>query len=340
MENQAPPPSQPSQPQQPEQPTQPQQPSQPSQPVNPPNPPEQINSIPQSVPPVSSQNSNIPPVTPPQQHSVNRLKWLIILILLFVGFLVVAAWYFQSQLQNSTQSAQTAQTTVKPTSAVSMTMPTTLVIGTDPTFPPMEYIEKGKLVGFDIDLANLIAKQMGIKVQFKNIVFDNLFDALDAKQINLIIAGVTITPEREQKYDFSMPYINAGEVIITQKSNNVITTTAQLKNKKIGVQKDTTDQQEALKFTPTNDVIPYATFEQATAALVDGQIDAIVTDLPDAQGIIATSPTLKIASDPFTNEFYGIVFRRGDPMRNRVNAVLKTLQERGYLTELRHKWLY
>ena len=84
----------------------------------------------------------------------------------------------------------------------------------------MEYIQNGKIVGFDIDLANLIAKQMGVKVQFKNIVFDNLFNALDAKQINLIIAGVTITPEREQKYDFSMPYINAGEVIITQKSNN------------------------------------------------------------------------------------------------------------------------
>lgn len=338
MENQVPPPSHPSQPQQSEQPSQAQQPPQSSQPVNPPNTPGEINPMPQSVPPISSQNPNIPPVTPPKQHSVNRLKWLIILILVFVGFLVVAAWYFQSQLQ--TQSTQTPQITVKPTSAPSTTMPTTLVIGTDPTFPPMEYIEKGKIVGFDIDLANLIAKQMGVKVQFKNIVFDNLFDALDAKQINLIIAGVTITPEREQKYDFSMPYINAGEVIITQKSNNLITTTAQLKDKKIGVQKDTTDQQEALKFTPSNDVILYTTFEQATAALVAGQIDSIVTDLPDAQGIVASSPTLKIASDPFTNEYYGIVFRKGDPMRNRVNAVLKTLQARGYLTELRHKWLY
>ena len=163
---------------------------------------------------------------------------------------------------------------------------------------------------------------------------------LPAKQINLIIAAVTITPEREKDYDFSIPYINAGEVIITQKTNNVITTTANLKGKKIGVQTDTTDEQEALKFTPKSDVILYSTFVQATQALVAGQIDAIVTDLPDAQGIVSANPTLKIASDPFTNEYYGIVFRKGDPNRVRINAAIKSLQVRGYLTELRHKWLY
>ena len=333
MENQAQPPSQPPQPQES---NQPQQQSHPSQPVNPPATPGQINPPPQPVTPVSSQNPNFP-ASPPPKRADTRLKWLIILVLLFVGFLVVAAWYFQSQLQKSMQTA------VKPINTTTVTTTpaaTTLVIGTDPTFPPMEYIKNGKMVGFDIDLANLIAKQMGVKVQFKNIVFDNLFDALDAKQINLIIAGVSITPEREQKYDFSIPYINAGEVIITQKANEVIITTAQLKDKRIGVQKDTTDEQEALKFTPTNDVIPYPTFDQATQALVAGQIDAIVTDLPDAQGIVASSPTLKIASDPFTNEYYGIAFRKGDPMRNRINTVLKSLQQRGYLIELRHKWLY
>jgi polar amino acid transport system substrate-binding protein len=333
MEEQVPPPSQPDQPPQPP----PSQPAQPT-PTNTPGDIDQINTPSQSVPVIPTQTPSASPVTPPppqpQQHSGSRMLWIIILILIFVGFLVVAAWYFQTQLQKSTQ------TVAKPTPAVSASLPSTLVIGTDPTFPPMEYIQNGKMVGFDIDMANLIAKQLGVKVQFKNIVFDNLFNALTSKQINLIIAAVTITPEREKDYDFSIPYINAGEVIITQKTNNLITTTAELKGKKIGVQTDTTDEQEALKFTPKNDVVLYSTFVQATQALVAGQIDAIVTDLPDAQGIVSSNPTLKISSNPFTNEYYGIVFRKGDPNRVRINAVLKSLKIRGYLTELRHKWLY
>jgi ABC-type amino acid transport substrate-binding protein len=357
MEEQVPPSSQPSDPSQSIQPHEPSQSPEPSVPPQPPvtpippppstppqpaspfsNTADPINTPSQPVTGVPSQTSGVPPVTPPPpaQQRGSRMQWLIILIIIFVGFLVVAAWYFQTQLQKSTQ------TMGKPTPSVSVStsLPSTLIIGTDPTFPPMEYIKNGKMVGYDIDMANLIAKQMGVKVQFKDIVFDNLFTELDAKQINLIIAAVTITSERQQKYDFSIPYINAGEVIITQKTNNAITDTAELKGKKIGVQKDTTDEQEAVKFTPTNDVMLYATFVQATQALVAGQIDAIVTDLPDAQGIVSSNPTLKISSDPFTNEYYGIAFRKGDPNRARINAALQSLQERGYLTDLKHKWLY
>jgi len=73
--------------------------------------------------------------------------------------------------------------------------------------------------------------------------------------------------------------------------------------------------------------------------LVSGNIDAIITDLPSAQGIVGSNPTLKIASDPFTNDYYGIVFRKNDPEAQKVNNALDSLRVRGYLTELKHKWL-
>jgi len=155
----------------------------------------------------------------------------------------------------------------------------------------------------------------------------------------MIISAVTITPERQQKYQFSEQYLNAGQILIIQKTNNVIKTPADLKGKKIGVQQGTTNETEALKYTTNNLVVRYPDFVQATKALVAGNVDAIMTDLPSAQGIVATNPTLKIAGDPFTNDYYGVVFRKGDPTVTQVNKALDSLRVRGFLTELKHKWL-
>ena len=162
----------------------------------------------QSPPPQSAQSN------PAQKKSGSKMMWIVILSILFVGFLMAAAWYFQNQLQKTAMEN-------KPGSAASSasTTPKELIIGTDPTLPPMEFLQNGNFVGYDIDLENLLAKQMGVKVVFKNVVFDNIFNALQQNQIDLIISAVTITPERQQKYDFSEEYLNAGQVIITQKTN-------------------------------------------------------------------------------------------------------------------------
>jgi len=256
-----------------------------------------------------------------------------LLVLLLIGFLAVAMWYFRSQLQ------KTAVSTQAPTQSAARESQKTIIVGTDPTFQPMEFMQKGEMVGYDIDLANLLAKQLGVQVKFKNITFDNLFPALQQHQIDMIISAVTITPERQQKYAFSEQYLNAGQVIITQKTDSVIKTPTDLKSKKIGVQQGTTDESEAQKYTDNKLVIRFPDFVQATKALVNGNIDAIITDLPSAQGIVGTNPTLKIASDPFTNDYYGIVFRKGDSQIDTVNKALDSLRVRGYLTELKHRWL-
>jgi len=280
------------------------------------------------------QQQPLPQATPPPvKHSGNRMLWVIILVVLFVGCLVASALYFQTQLQ------KTAMTGVKPTPTIGESSSQTLIVGTDPTLPPMEFIQNGKFVGYDIDLANLLAKQMGVHIVFKNVIFDNIFSALQQNQIDMIISAVTITPERQQKYGFSEQYLNAGQVIITQKTNNTIKLPSDLKGKRIGVQAGTTNEAQALKYTTSNLVIKYPTFVQATQALVSGQVDAIFDDLPSSQGIVAANPTLKIASDPFTNEYYGIVFRKGDPHIKLVNQALDSLRVRGYLNELKHKWL-
>jgi len=271
--------------------------------------------------------------SPSRHRLVIPFPLVLLLIFLFLGGLLLAGWYFQTRVQN------TNTLVAEPSPSTMIAPQKELTIGTDPTLQPMEYTENGKIIGYDIDLANLLGKELGRRVVFKNIVFDNLFTALEHKDVDLIISAVTITPERQQKYDFSEQYLNAGQVIITRKDNNKITSTANLRGKRIATQKGTTNEISAIKYTSDSLVIRYPDFEQATKALVDGQVEALFTDLPSAKGITLTHPTLKIASDPFTNEYYGIVFRKGDPAVKQVNAALDSLRVKGFLTDLKNKWL-
>lgn len=214
-----------------------------------------------------------------------------------------------------------------------------LIVGTDPTLSPMEYLKQGQLVGYDIDLAHVIAKELDAEVVFKTIVFDDLFTALEEKQVDIVISAVSITEERRQKFDFSAPYLNTGQVIITRRNSTAINSTADLQGKKIAVQRGTTNEEEALKYTTPNLVIRFEDFVQATQALMEGTVDAVFTDLPNGIGITSTHPELKIAGEPFTDEYYAILLRKNDPLTNEVNEALNRLASEGILVELKQKWI-
>jgi ABC-type amino acid transport substrate-binding protein len=129
-------------------------------------------------------------------------------------------------------------------------------------------------------------------------------------------------------------------VIITRKDTQAIETTKDLAGKKIAVQKGTTNEEQAKTFTQPNLVLTYDNFEEATNALLTASADAIFSDLTGAKGIIGKNPSLRVASDPFTNEEYGIVFRKGeDDLVTEINTILKGLRQQGVLTYLRQKWL-
>lgn len=255
-----------------------------------------------------------------------------IAVLLFLIGIVFAIWYFQSELLRTIGGTdQVLLPTRIPAKVV--------IVGTDPTYPPMEYIEDGKMTGYDIDIAVHVLNELGMRSEFKNILFDDLFSALEQKQIDMIISTVTINEERKQKYDFSDPYLNAGQVIITRKDTADIVSTADLNGKKIGVQTGTTIETEALKYTEDQLVVRYTDFDETIQALINGDVHAIFTDLPNAKGLVLQNPELKIASDPFTDDYYGIVFRKGDPLVKRVNSALESLRIKGVLADLKQKWL-
>ena len=226
-----------------------------------------------------------------------------------------------------------------------------IIIGTDATYAPMEFTDDatGELKGYDVDLGNKIAEELGVEAEFKNIPWSDLgmdppvtstTSALLRKEVDVVISSVTITDARKQTYDFSQPYINAGQVIVTKKDNTSISSTNDLRGKKIAVQKGTTNEEQALVYTDTDLVLLYENFDDATDALLTGKADAIFTDLTNAKGTVDEHKDLKIASDPFTSEFYGVVFRKGETdLVQRVNEVLNLLRQRGVEVFLKQKWL-
>ncbi len=274
------------------------------------------------------------PHSAPPASSSHRFRVLLFLsIILVILGSALFTWYFNMQLQKKSITNSISSNTTN------IAQPTKLIIGTDPTLPPMEYIENGMLTGYDIDFAYFMAKELGAQVEFKNIGFDNLFPAIEQKQIDMIISAVTITDERKQKYGFSDPYLNAGQVIITKKTTTDITSTTNLSGKKVGVQQGTTNETEALKYTKERMVIRFKDFEEAAKVLEVGNIDAIITDLPNAKGIVSKNKAFKIASDPFTFEYYGIVFRKDNTeLITKINKALAALHQKGILEDLKQKW--
>jgi polar amino acid transport system substrate-binding protein len=220
-----------------------------------------------------------------------------------------------------------------------------LVIATDATWPPMEYVdEKTKeIVGFDIDLMEAVAKASGFEVEFKNTAWDGIFAGLAADKYDAIISSVTITEERQKEMDFSQPYMNAGQILVVQKSTQGVTTLVDLKGKTVGAQIGTTGSFEIEK-VPGVALKTYDEIGLAYEDLVNGRIQGVVADTPTAAAFALQNESykdkLKIVGEPFTEEYYGVVVRKGNTeVLNMVNAGLDKVLNTDTYRNLEKKWL-
>src|SRR6185369_100263 len=157
----------------------------------------------------------------------------------------------------------------------------TITVATDATWPPMEMVDANKnIVGYDIDFLNAAAKEAGFTVVFKNTAWDGIFAGLDSGQYDAVISSVTITDERKKKYDFSLPYIDAGQILIVPKTERAAKL-ADLKGKKVGAQIGTTGAFEVKKVVG----VELKTYDEVGLAFEDmaaGRIGGVVCDEPTA----------------------------------------------------------
>jgi len=217
-----------------------------------------------------------------------------------------------------------------------------LKVGTDAGFAPFEFQdEKSKeYVGFDIDLIKALGKQIGYEVQVQNLNFDGLIPGLDANNIDVAIAGMTITEARSQKVNFTKAYYKSGLTIVIKNNNNTINNFKDLEGKKIAVQIGTTGATEAKKITGAI-VREFNNAPEAFMELKAGGVDAVVNDKPVNDYYIATSGSkdAKAVGEPLAAEDYGIATsKKNKELSDKLDKALDELKKNGEYDKIYVKW--
>ncbi len=211
----------------------------------------------------------------------------------------------------------------------------TLRMGTNATFPPYESVDdNNNVVGIDADIAAAVAEKLGMQLEITNMEFDSLIPALNADQIDIIFAGMTITEERKESVDFSDSYATGIQSIIVPE-NSDIASPDDLAGKKVGVQTGTTGDIYCTDDLGEECVQRFESGVVATQALVNGQIDAVVIDNEPAKAYVAANEGLKIVETAYAVEDYAAAINKGNTeLLDKVNGALKELKDEGKLDEI------
>lgn len=213
----------------------------------------------------------------------------------------------------------------------------TLYVGTNAEFAPFEYLEKGKVTGFDMELMNALAKEMKMDVKIENMAFDGLLPALQMKKVDVVIAGMTETPERKKAVSFTKPYFKAKQVIITKKGKD-IKDFKELSGKKVGVMLGFTGDAVVSDIKGAKVQRFDATYS-AVMALEKGKVDAVVADSEPAKKYIASYKDLAIASAKAEDEDYVIAVRKNDKaLLDNLNKALVKVKSNGTYDALLKKY--
>ena len=207
-----------------------------------------------------------------------------------------------------------------------------LVMVTNAAFPPFEYVEGKKIDGIDPAIIRLIAENLGFELEIQDMNFESLIAAVQSGKADIAAAGITVTEERKKQVLFSMPYVVTKQVIIVKK-DSPISNSADLKNKRIGVQHGTTGDMYVTKNIQEPE--RYANGPLAVAALCAGKLDAAVIDGEPAEVFVAQRPILKILPEPLTAEEYAFAIGKHNPeLYSKVNSELAKLKNSGQLDEI------
>jgi ABC-type amino acid transport substrate-binding protein len=212
-----------------------------------------------------------------------------------------------------------------------------LLVGTDTPFPPFEIGQPPDISGYDIDVMNAIAENLGLEVEYQDTSFDTIFRDTANGQFDIAAAASTITPERERTVDFSDPYYAADQSLMVAKGSD-IQSVEDLGDAVVGAQDATTGEAYANDETDAAEVRGFPEGPDAIAALETGQVDAVIIDLPVAEDAVARRPDVEIAEELVTRELYGFAMPPGAPLVEAVDEALTELKEDGTIADLYEKY--
>ena len=214
----------------------------------------------------------------------------------------------------------------------------TLRVGLNAVFAPFEYLENGKITGFDVDLINEIGKNLGYKVEIIDQSFDGLIPALKAGKIDIIVSGMSATEERKKSVDFTDEYFTSKQLYLRKKGNNAVTMNT-LSGKKIGVQLGTIQEMEAKNIKGAT-VVPNENTVNTILDLKAGKIDVIILDNAVAIEYMKKNPEMEIFAEKPGEIGMAMALNKGKntELIQKINAELKKMKENGKYDELAKKY--
>lgn len=214
-----------------------------------------------------------------------------------------------------------------------------LRVGTDATFPPMEYVDNGKRTGFDIELVEALAKAMGKQVEWVDIDFKGLIPGLISKRFDMAVSAIYITDARKKVVDFTDSYYAGGLVALVKDNNTSIKNLADLDGKKVSVQVGTKSVGYLTEKHPKVQRIEVEKNQEMFNLVDIGRADAAVTGKPAAFQYVRTRGGMRVLEEQLTTEEYGMAIRKDTPeLTKSVNAALAKLKTDGTYGALVKKW--
>lgn len=270
--------------------------------------------------------------------SVSRLR-LIPVITAAAGALVLVGCGGSDEPAADGAAASTS------TSEYTLVKDGTLSVCTHMAYKPFEFNEGGEVVGFDVDIMDLVAKKMGVQQQIIDVPFDQIWSgtAFQANKCDLGAAGMTITPERAESVLFSEGYFDATQALLVKKGSG-ITNLASMSGRKLGVQTDTTGQKYAEENKAANKytTVAFDDLPLSVNAVKAGRVDGAINDNGVLYDFAKDNPDTEVVAEFNTGEQYGIAGKKDDPnaakLIDLVNETVEEAKSDGTYDSIYEKW--
>ena len=214
-----------------------------------------------------------------------------------------------------------------------------LIMSTNAAFPPYEMVaDDGSFEGIDVEIAGAIAKKLGLELVVANMDFDAALLAVQQGKSDIVMAGVTVTEDRQMVMNFSDTYSKGVQVVIVKEGSDV--TLDNLGDQMIGTQRGTTGYIYASDDYGENHVKAYDNGASAVQTLMNGQVDCVIIDSAPAEAFVAANPGLTILDTEYTVEDYAIGMNKDNTaLLEAINGALKELTEDGTIPAIVEKYI-
>lgn len=220
----------------------------------------------------------------------------------------------------------------------------TIKFATDATYAPMEYMDTDKIKGFDIDFIKAVMEEAGMKYSVTNTGWDTMFSSVQqGTEYQAGISSVSITDERKETYDYSIPYFESTNMILVKEGSD-IKNALDLKGKVVAVQGATTADtlMSEIMGIDNGDLKRYDSNAMALMELNAGTADAVVADIAIVNEYIKNNPKEKligiIDKENFGSEYYGILYSKGSELKAKLDPAIKAIIENGKYAEIYKSW--